>query len=167
MRIGILLIILLLALPLFARDVYKYTSEDGEIVYSERYHPDAERITVSDKQKPSSLSLDEQSEEEAAALAGDYARFEIVQPVGDETIRNADGSVPVGLSISPALATGHVIHLFVDGTKLDSDITQTQLILQELNRGTHTLQAKIVNDQGESLKDSNSVIFHLRQAAIN
>ncbi|MCU7880283.1 MAG: DUF4124 domain-containing protein [Candidatus Thiodiazotropha sp. (ex Lucinoma aequizonata)] len=39
----------MMALSLFARDVYKYTSEDGEIVYSERYHPDAERIAVSDK----------------------------------------------------------------------------------------------------------------------
>ncbi|MCU7904782.1 MAG: DUF4124 domain-containing protein [Candidatus Thiodiazotropha sp. (ex Epidulcina cf. delphinae)] len=169
MRIGILLLLLLTALPLFAGDVYKWTSADGEVIYSERYHPDAERIKVTGKKKTSAVSLTDQDEEAAAeaAAAGDYASFEIVQPADDETVRNADGSVPVGLSLSPTLASGHIIHLYVDGAKLDSDITRTQLILQQLSRGTHTLQAKIVDSQGEPLKDSNSVTFHLRQAAVS
>ncbi|MCU7921295.1 MAG: DUF4124 domain-containing protein, partial [Candidatus Thiodiazotropha sp. (ex Dulcina madagascariensis)] len=159
MRIGTLLLLLLTALPLLARDVYKWISEDGEVIYTERYHPDAERIKVTDKKKSSAVSLTDESES-AAAAAGEYASFEIVQPANDETVRNADGSVPVGLSLSPALASGHIIHLYVDGAKLDSDITRTQLILQQLSRGTHTLQAKIVDSQGEPLKDSNSVTFH-------
>ncbi|MCU7925709.1 MAG: DUF4124 domain-containing protein [Candidatus Thiodiazotropha sp. (ex Dulcina madagascariensis)] len=166
MRIGTLLLLLLTALPLLARDVYKWISEDGEVIYTERYHPDAERIKVTDKKKSSAVSLTDESES-AAAAAGEYASFEIVQPANDETVRNADGSVPVGLSLSPALASGHIIHLYVDGAKLDSDITRTQLILQQLSRGTHTLQAKIVDSQGEPLKDSNSVTFHIRQAAVS
>ncbi|MCU7920097.1 MAG: DUF4124 domain-containing protein [Candidatus Thiodiazotropha sp. (ex Epidulcina cf. delphinae)] len=164
MRIGTLLLLLLTALPLLARDVYKWISEDGEVIYTERYHPDAERIKVTDKKKSSAVSLTDESE---SAAAGEYASFEIVQPANDETVRNADGSVPVGLSLSPALASGHIIHLYVDGAKLDSDITRTQLILQQLSRGTHTLQAKIVDSQGEPLKDSNSVTFHIRQAAVS
>jgi hypothetical protein len=166
MRIGILLITLFMAMPLSARDVYKYISDDGEVIYSERYHPDAERIKVTDPKKGSNLPLTEQSEEERAAAAGEYATFSIVQPDDNETIRNDEGTVQVGISLSPGLAEGHVIHLYVDGTKLDSDIKQTQLVLQQLSRGTHSLQAKIVNAEGESLKDSNSITFHLRQAAV-
>ncbi|MBW9265237.1 MAG: DUF4124 domain-containing protein [Candidatus Thiodiazotropha sp. (ex. Lucinisca nassula)] len=166
MRIVVLLMILLMALPLFARDVYKYISEDGEVIYSERYHPDAERIKVTDSKKTTALPPDEQSDE-ARAAAGEYATFSIVQPNDDETIRNEDGSVPVGITLSPDLAEGHVIHLYVDGTKLESDIKQTQLILQQLSRGTHSLQAKIVTSEGESLKESNSITFHLRQPAVN
>ncbi|MEW8084966.1 MAG: DUF4124 domain-containing protein [Candidatus Thiodiazotropha endolucinida] len=166
MRIIVLLMILLMALPLFARDVYKYISEDGEVIYSERYHPDAERIKVTDSKKSAVLSPDDQSDE-ARAAAGEYATFTIDQPNDDETIRNEDGSVPVGITLSPDLAEGHVIHLYVDGTKLDSDIKQTQLILQQLSRGTHSLQAKIVTSEGESLKESNSITFHLRQPAVN
>ncbi|MES9944878.1 MAG: DUF4124 domain-containing protein [Candidatus Thiodiazotropha sp.] len=166
MRIVVLLLTLLMAMPLLARDVYKYISEDGEVIYSERYHPDAERITVSDSKKTAALPPDEQSEE-ARAAAGEYATFSIVKPSDNETIRNEEGTVPVGISLEPNLAEGHVIHLFVDGTKLDSDIKQTQLILQQLNRGTHSLQAKIINSEGESLKESNSITFHLRQPAVN
>jgi hypothetical protein len=166
MRIGIVLISLFMALPLFARDVYKFVSEDGEIVYSERYHPDAERIKVPDSKKGASLPLGDQSEEALAAAAGDYASFTIVQPSDDETIRNDEGTVSIGISLTPGLAEGHVIHLYLDGTKLDSDIKQTQISLQQLSRGTHSLQAKIVNAEGESLKDSNSITFHLRQASV-
>ncbi|MES9992558.1 MAG: DUF4124 domain-containing protein [Candidatus Thiodiazotropha sp.] len=166
MRIGILLITLLMALPLFARDVYKYISEDGEVIYSERYHPDAERIKVTDKERGSSVPQADLSEEELAAAAGEYNTFSIVRPGDNETIRSDEGTVPVGISLTPNLAEGHVIHLYVDGTKLDSDVKQTQVILQQLSRGTHSLQAKIVNSEGESLKDSNSITFHLRQAAV-
>jgi hypothetical protein len=166
MRIVVLAIILFMALPLLARDVYKYISEDGEVIYSERYHPDAERISVSDSKKNESLPPDQQADE-ARAAAGEYATFSIVKPTDNETIRNQEGTVPVGISLEPNLAEGHVIHLFVDGTKLDSDIKQTQLILQQLGLGTHSLQAKIVNNEGVSLKESNSITFHLRQPAVN
>jgi hypothetical protein len=164
MRISVLFFALLIALPSFARDVYKYISEDGEIIYSERYHPDAERVKVNDSKK-SAAPPDEQSDE-ALAAAGKYATFSIVQPSDDDTIRNEEGSVAVGISLSPGLAEGHVIHLYVDGTKLDADIKQTQLTLQKLTRGTHSLQAKIVNSEGESLKESNNITFHLRQPAV-
>jgi hypothetical protein len=165
MRISVLFLSLFIALPLFARDVYKHISEDGEVIYSERYHPEAKRIKVTDKKKSTAPS--DELNDEARAAAGEYATFSIVQPTDDETIRDEEGKVSVGISLSPNLAEGHVIHLYVDGTKLDSDIKRTQLILQQLSRGTHSLQAKIVNSEGNSLKESNSITFHLRQPAVN
>ncbi|MES9969135.1 MAG: DUF4124 domain-containing protein [Candidatus Thiodiazotropha sp.] len=166
MRIVVLLSTLLIAMPLLARDVYKYISEDGEVIYSERYHPDAERISVTDSKKSATLPTEQQNEE-ARAAAGEYLTFSIVKPAENETVRNEEGTVPVGIALEPNLAEGHVIHLFVDGVKLDSDIKQTQLILQQLTRGTHSLQAKIVDGEGQSLKESNSITFHLRQPAVN
>jgi hypothetical protein len=166
MRIIVLFVILLMVMPLFARDVYKYIAKDGEVVYSERYHPDAERIKVNDSKKTVALHPDDLSDE-ARAAAGEYDNFSIVQPTENETIRNEETNVQVGISLTPKLAEGHVIHLFVDGTKLDSDIKQTQMTLQQLSRGTHSLQAKIANSEGEYLKESNSITFHLRQPAVD
>ena len=166
MRIGIVLLIILLSQPLLARDVYKWVTEDGEVVYSETYQPGAERIKVRDAKKNSSIDLEE-LEQGAEAATGEYASFDIVQPTNDETIRTDTNSVSVGLSLSPPLASGHVIHLYVDGNKLDSDITTTQLVLQQLSRGTHTLKAEIVDAEGNALKATGSTTFHLRQAAIN
>jgi hypothetical protein len=167
MRIFITLLILLLSQPLMARDVYKWVNEDGEVVYSETYKPGAESIRVSDKKKKTSLQLDNLDKESEAAASGEYVDFAIVQPGNDETIRTAEGSVSVGLSISPPLGSEHIIHLHVDGNKLDSDIKTTQLVLQQLSRGTHTLKAVIVDAEGNTVKETDSITFHLRQPATN
>jgi hypothetical protein len=168
MRYLVFILSLFLALPLFARDVYKYISEEGEVIYSERYHPEAERIQVSDKKKTSTTAsdLDELSDQERAQ-AGEYVSFDIVQPSDNETVRNQEGTVNVGISLSPSLYENHVIHLYVDGTKLGSDIKQTQLVLQQLGRGSHTLQAKIVDSEGATIKSSKTVTFQLRQPVTN
>ncbi|MEJ2622890.1 MAG: DUF4124 domain-containing protein, partial [Candidatus Thiodiazotropha sp.] len=122
MRILILLVLPFVIQPLYARDVYKWTTPDGEVIYSETYQPGADTIRVQDEKKKSSLKLDDLNKDAAAAAAGEYLQFDIVQPANDETIHNAEGSVSVGLSISPALFEGHAIYLFVDGRKLDSQI---------------------------------------------
>jgi hypothetical protein len=167
MRVLILLLVVFLTQPLLARDVYKWTTPEGEVVYSETYQPGAESIRVSDDKKKTTLKLDKLDQDANAAAAGDYTNFGIVQPGNDETIRNAEGSVSVGLSVSPPLAADHVIHLYVDGKKLDSDIKTTQLVLQQLTRGTHSLKAEIVDGEGKKVTETGNTTFHLRQAAIN
>jgi hypothetical protein len=167
MRIMILLLIALLVQPLYARDVYKWTTPDGEVVYSENYQPGADTIRVQDAKKKSSLKIDDLNKDAEAAASGEYLQFDIVQPANDETIRNAESSVSVGLSISPALFEGHAIQLYVDGNKLDSQIKTTQLVLQQLTRGTHTIKAEIVDDEGNLVKQTGSNTFHLRQAEVN
>ncbi|MES9862710.1 MAG: DUF4124 domain-containing protein [Candidatus Thiodiazotropha sp. LLP2] len=167
MRTVIILLILLLSQPLMARDVYKWVTEDGEIIYSESYQPGAERIRVRDDKKKSTLKLENLDKESEAAATGEYINFDIVQPGSDETIRNAEGSVSVGLSISPPLFSGHTIQLYVDGKKLDSKITTTQLVLQQLSRGTHSLKAEIIDGEGNKVRETGSTTFHLRQAAVN
>ncbi|MET0122767.1 MAG: DUF4124 domain-containing protein [Candidatus Thiodiazotropha sp. 6PLUC9] len=166
MRIVIIIVILLLSQPLMARDVYKWVTEDGEVVYSESYQPGAEKIRVSDEKRKSSLNVENLDKESEAAATGEYTNFDIVQPGNDETIRSAEGSVSVGLSISPPLGSGHIIHLYVDGRKLDSDITTSQLVLQQLSRGTHTLNAEILDAEGNKMKETGSTTFHLRQAEV-
>jgi hypothetical protein len=166
MRILILLLLPLLVQPLYARDVYKWTTPDGEVIYSENYQPGADKIRVPDAKKKSSLKLDELNKESDAAAAGDYLQFDIVQPANDETIRNAENSVSVGLSLSPPLFQGHVIYLYVDGSKMESEIRTTQLVLQQLSRGTHTIKAEIIDDEGNTVKQSGTTTFHLRQAEV-
>ncbi|MBV2092617.1 MAG: DUF4124 domain-containing protein [Candidatus Thiodiazotropha sp. (ex Ctena orbiculata)] len=167
MRILILLLLPFIVLPLHARDVYKWITPEGEVVYSENYQPGADTIRVQDKKRSTSLKVDELDKEADAAASGDYLQFDIVQPSNDETIRSDENSVSVGLSISPPLFDGHAIHLYVDGKKLDSEIKTTQLVLQQLSRGTHTIKAEIVDAEGELVKQSGSTTFHLRQAAVN
>jgi hypothetical protein len=167
MRIAIILISILLSQTLIARDVYKWTTDEGEVIYSQSYQPGAERIHVQDDKNKSSLDLEELNKNPEAAAPEEYSNFDIVQPGNDETIRNDDGTVSVGLAISPPLGSGHVINLYVDGNKLGSEIKTTQMVLQQLSRGTHTLKAEIIDAEGNKLKETGSTSFHLRQSTAN
>jgi hypothetical protein len=167
MRNLVFIISMFMVLPLCARDVYKYITDDGEVIYSERYHPEAKRIMVNDDAKKGARLSPDELDAKARAEAGEYETFTILQPSDNEIIRNEEGTVNIGISLTPSLAESHIIQLYVDGTKLDSDIRQTQLSLQKLSRGTHSLQAKIVDSEGQSVKESNSITFQLRQPAVN
>ena len=167
MRYWFALIILFLSSPGQSRDVYKWTSEDGVVLYSDTYIAGAERVTLSDG-KGGGVKLQESHplEESQPGDANGYELFEISQPENDETIRNNEGVVTVGLSLSPALQPGHNIHIYIDGNKLDNDLSVTQFTLKGLNRGTHALEARIVDASGNPQMSTKPISFHLRKATI-
>lgn len=158
-----------MVLPCGARDVYRSISEDGVVIYSDIYKPGAELVSVTEGRN--SVKTQRFSNEKAPPTetekSGEYQDFSIAQPENDATIRSNEGTVTVGLSLSPSLAAGHVIHVYLDGSRLEADMTTTQFSLNELNRGTHTLEAKIVDAEGKVQIATESISFHLRKASIN
>ena len=61
---------------------------------------------------------------------------------------------------------GHKISLSVNGTPLKETNISTQLILREVPRGSHTLQATIVDGEMKPLISTPVVNFHMRKAAL-
>jgi hypothetical protein len=171
MRIFLPLLIFFLAMPALAKDVYKWTNEEGVVIYSETYREGAERMHVSgDKSSPRSgtEAADEFQEEAVEGAVGDsdYTKLEIVQPENEATVRNNEGTVTVGLVISPTLAEGDSIKIVVDGSELENDLKSAQFSLNNLNRGTHSLVVRVVDKDGNVQITSNSVNFHLRKASV-
>jgi hypothetical protein len=169
MRKFIPLLILFMSLPAFARDVYKWTNEEGVVIYSDTYQEGAERVRVSDDKTRASRAANQGGDAQSDAEAGPttYESLEIVQPADDATIRSNEGAVAVGISISPALGQGHEVKIIVDGTELEGSMKGTQFTINNLNRGTHSLETQVVDADGNVLISSNRVSFHLRQASIN
>jgi hypothetical protein len=154
MRNLILLLIFFVSLPLYARDVYKWINGDGVVIYSDTYVEGAERLRVNgSRSAPSSTDTG-------------YQSLEIVQPANDATVRSNEGTLAVGLALSPALAEGHSVKIVIDGSELEGEMKSTQFSLSNLNRGTHSLVTKVVDADGNVLITSNSITFHLRQASI-
>ena len=168
MRYLILLFTLLLCLPALARDVYKWTSEDGVIHYADTYQPGSVRVKVPDERGSSRSPVaveDQATEETGQPDEADYLSFDIIQPEQDATVRSNEGLVDVILKLTPTLQSSHAIRIFVDG-KDEGELKSTQFSLNELNRGTHSLQASVVDAQGATLISSSTVTFHLRKASI-
>lgn len=170
MRKFIPLLIFFMALPAFARDVYKWTNEEGVVIYSDIPQEGAERIRVD----TGSRAPDPRAGEESGAQSGagdeadavTYESLEITQPENDATVRSNEGKVTVSLSLTPTLGEGHEVRVIVDGAELEDGMKGTLFSLNNLNRGTHSLQTRVVDADGNTLISSNSISFHLRQASI-
>jgi len=99
----------------------------------------------------------------ATASAGSYTGFSITNPTNDQGVRANDGNVTIHMSIQPALQSGHMIVLNVDGedgksSKTSSDLTME---LENMSRGLHTITATVVDKDGNDLIKTETVSFHV------
>jgi hypothetical protein len=99
-----------------------------------------------------------------AQAPGGYASVAIVQPANEETVHDNEGNVSVQVAVSPRLAPGDRIVLLLDGRPV-SQQPGTTLALSGVERGTHTLQAQVVDTNGATLAASQLVTFHMWQAS--
>ena len=170
MRKFIPLLIIFMALPAFARDVYKWTNEEGVVICSDIPQEGAERIRVDTGGQAPAPRAGKEGEAQSGSVdeveAVAYESLEITQPADDATVRSNEGIVTVSLSLSPTLGEGHEVKIILDGIELEGGMKGTQFSLNNLNRGTHSLQTRVVDAEGTELISSNSISFHLRQASI-
>jgi hypothetical protein len=136
-------------------------------MYSDTYQPGAERlsITAGGPRQDQSAADDAPADQQTGANDLEYQSFQIVKPLDDATINDPDGSVIVKLSISPSLASGHMIHIMLDGERLASELTTTQFSLNALPGGTHSLQANVVDAAGNPQISTSTINFHLHEPA--
>jgi hypothetical protein len=92
-----------------------------------------------------------------------YNAFTISTPSNDETIRDNTGNVQVTLQVEPALMKGHSIQVYIDSSAQSSPQTSADILLKDINRGTHTLMAKLLDENGKVLMQSKSTTFYLHQ----
>jgi hypothetical protein len=93
-----------------------------------------------------------------------YSRFVVESPQQDEAIINTGGAVRVSLASTPALSSGHVVALYLDGTRVE-DFAPTAMThdFSNMPRGTHTVKAVVSTTQGKKLQETPTVTFHVRQ----
>lgn len=96
-----------------------------------------------------------------------YSSFQLAEPEANQTVRSDTGEVKIAIFLEPALEEGHEIQLVVDGRPLEGKFTSTQLLLSDLGRGSHTLQAKIVDGEGETVASTQVLNFHVRKAPLD
>jgi hypothetical protein len=164
------LLFLLLMLVLGAAQagkVYKYTLSNGDIVYSDKPPPtdQAEEVKLEPLQGfslPPAPALEGSTAKADEPEVAGYTEFKVTSPTNDQTIRDNGGNVSVSLSLTPGLRGGHSIEVIMDGQSIGSG-SGTSVTLTEVDRGTHTVQATIKDDEGKEIARSNSVIFHLKR----
>ena len=168
MRILPLLVCLVTAGPAVAETVYKHTQPDGTVVYSDRPTEGAEEIRLPEIQFYTAPQMDAdalsrgRSREGAEDTGQGYDSVRIASPADDETVRDNGGNVSISLSLEPSLRPGHTIDIRMDGTSIGRG-TGTSVALTNVDRGSHTVQAVILDENGREIASTGTITFHLRR----
>jgi hypothetical protein len=150
-----------------AGKIYKYTLPDGDVVYSDKVpaSDQGEEIQVEPLQSftlPPAPPLKDTSAKDKAPEPVGYKEFKVTYPSNDATIRDNGGNVRVSLTVTPGLRIDHSIEVMMDGQPIGAG-SGTSVTITDVDRGTHTVQAAIKDNEGKEIARSNSVIFHLKR----
>jgi hypothetical protein len=91
------------------------------------------------------------------------AAVEILSPAPEEMVHDNSGNLTV--VVSTRLATGEKLRLMLDGAPAGADSESTTVILQNLDRGEHSVQALVIGSSGTVLASSATVIFFMWKAS--
>lgn len=168
-RILILLFCLVLPLAGFAQStsVYRYVDENGNVVYTTEPREGAEEIVIRESNISESREpLPPMTEEDEPGDTGPpYSRFVIASPSEDETIWNTGTrDLTVRIELEPGLRRTHIIH--VEAAERETRGSSTVFQLEDINRGTHQVRARILDSQGNVIQTAEGHSFHVRQHSV-
>jgi len=181
MRIFKTLLLLVFVLPAYANtDIYSWTDESGERHFSDMPQEGAESVELSPTNTFSSEPPAPELGSASASLGGDesaddgntedsYKNFAIVAPSQEETFWNiGDGTISVGMALSPRLKPGHRIQLLMDGAPVPDyrGKSLSHTLQGPIARGQHSLQATIVDADGNPIKTAEGVTFFVQQTSV-
>lgn len=143
-------------------EVYKRIDADGNVEYTDTRQGSKEKSIP----LPPSTTYTPPVADNAAPAAGQAAQFvnyeslTITQPTVDETVRENSGNVTVTVSSTPELQAEHRFVVLIDGIKM-AEGQSTSLQVNDLDRGTHTVQVQIVDAASKVITRSRLITFHL------
>jgi len=148
--------------------VYKWVDENGITHYSDQPHQNAAQVDV---QKPKVGSVAPLAAPTSPSASGaseppPYTGCSIASPMPDEVFLNTF-SLTATLSVQPVLRGGDRVVISLDGKPVAGlPDSGTQFTLSQVDRGTHSLQATIVDGNGKTVCQTGSVTFHVRQPSL-
>jgi len=172
---GRFIITLLLILPLCAQAVvYKSIDRQGHVIFSDTPQRGSKPVKIQTPQTytppPSPLATTTPTptsqQDEQAVGPFKYHTFAISFPIQNDTLRDNSGNMTVNINLVPPLRSGDKVQLEMNGKKLGFPQATTVFSLTNVDRGTHNIQAKIIDKNGKAIGKSGAVIFHMHQARI-
>ena len=170
----IFLLFLIFACATASAEVFRRVGPDGQVYFSDQPGPDAERIEVKPVptiRMPTPAPTETMAQPDAGQLEEDavaYASFSIVSPASGEGVRANDGNVTVQMKLEPGLAPGHTIKLKVDGEdgKDLNAVDGMSIRLVSMSRGRHTVEAMVVDGEGNVLIQTEPVSFNVLRISL-
>ena len=153
-----------------ATTVYKWVDENGITHYSDQPHPNATKVDLAQPQTytapPAAAQSDSQTEPAPPGETPAYVTCAITQPAPNQVYVNLF-SVTVQLQISPQQRNGDRVVVSLDGQEVGGlPSVGSQFTITPVERGSHSVQAAIQDENGQTVCRSSSVMFFVRQPSV-
>jgi len=145
-------------------NVYKQVDPEGNVTYTDK-PPSADakamKVPKGTEYTPPKIPTFTPTPDKPKPTVFRYDFFKITAPANDESIWDNTGNITASVEFEPFLQTGHQIQFVLDGTQLAIGAA-TSTVMPNVDRGTHTLTAQIVDATGNALETA-TVIFHAKR----
>ncbi|MEX0607363.1 MAG: DUF4124 domain-containing protein [Halofilum sp. (in: g-proteobacteria)] len=176
MRAGYAITILLLFPALTAgEEIYRSTDDQGNPLFTDQAPSDSADpvtleplTTVAPDEAPPQFQAPAEEESDESEQVGGYSGIEVAYPPAGQAVRHNGGMVPFRVALQPdgkSLDQGHRIEILLDGDVRGAGANE-QISVSPVDRGTHTVVARVVDASGTPLVASSPIDFHLLRASL-
>jgi hypothetical protein len=146
-------------------EVFKHTNPDGSVTFSDVPSKiNAEPIELPPSSNYSPPPIPKVTTKATPKKADvNYESVSVTSPTDDSTIRNNAGNLTIEFSVKPSLKPGHSYVLLMDGKNVGEGLTGNAQ-LKNVDRGSHSLIAQVVDENKEVVIQSGAVVVHLQRA---
>jgi hypothetical protein len=159
MRLILSSILILFVSCLAAETVYKTVDEDGNIIFTDKPSETAEEIRIDELQTIDNPNPAKYKASPKPKNIFKYESFTVTKPEGGAGIRSNSGNVSIVVSLEPGLRSSDKIILLMDGKEIGSGYS---ISLQNVDRGTHSISASVVDGNGKTMISTSSSFSILR-----
>lgn len=149
--------------------VYKKVNPDGSVEYTDVPQKDVDEMTLEPIPTIPAFKLPPPAPAKKKTQAKEdvdhYVELSITSPEDDEGIRSNSGEITAQANLVPPLRLEqeHRIEWWLDGNKVEA-ATSLVLKLENVDRGTHRLQIRVVDFEKKTLIESKTIRFHVFRA---
>lgn len=148
-------------------EIYQTLEPDHSVHFSDIYTTDSQSITLDDNRinvlSTLTPSASENIIENRSSLAN--VAISISSPKNSETFTTQE-NIPVVVNLQPKLEEGDSLQLLLDGQVIGTPQTSTEFLLPgNFARGTHQLQAQLIDKNHQILRSSQVITIYKHQAS--
>lgn len=143
------------------KEIYRYTDENGNTVYSDKAPKGSSPITLPELNTTPAVDTSEPKRKYPKAINLDLNNIQITTPSDGAIIANGLLPTTVTMSTDQALRNDQQIHISLDG-RLISKTTSTSASIPAMPRGQHQISAAIVDSKGKKLAESSISVMVYR-----
>lgn len=151
-------------------EVYRVVDEDGTVQYTD--NPPAGDPTVESVDLPTintqpALKIPRTvTKKDAQEEHSGYQNVSISVPAQGTTIPPGQESIPVQISLTPQLKDGDAIQLMFNGQPYVAASSSTSYNIGSLIRGEHSIQAQIIDSNGDVVAQSGTTTVYVKRHSI-